>query len=84
MKQVLASLGSSVREVVETLRNAGITGKPRSCSACPIAKYLHANGFPSASVGTRAAYEDVTGQYTVLPYPVRDFINEFDLGDIDL
>jgi len=40
LQAALAKLGNTAEEVYRALKEAGIQGKRKSCSSCPIANYL--------------------------------------------
>ena len=52
IKEALDKLGNTTASVAAKLRELGIKGYSGSSCSCPIAKYLHREGFPGVVVGT--------------------------------
>jgi hypothetical protein len=82
LNDALIALGETPEQVYANLKAKGITGRPNSCSACPIANYLTKVAGTSILVGESVA--DNTHMNTTipivakLPKPVKKFIDAFD------
>ena len=95
IEELLADLGDTPYKVYRTLLKGGYKEdtdwNEGICRTCPVAVYLHRNGYPQYSVGisevwrTRlgladrlyGGYEDIH-----LPKPVEDFVRKFDVGNV--
>ena len=83
--QAIAALGKTPETITKRLRAKGIKGYRRVASACPIANYLKACGFPNVTVATSAGRYTTDRQHDsdesiALPEGVKKWITDFDDG----
>jgi hypothetical protein len=83
LRQMLEALGSTPRQVAQTLTNKGIEltcrNHPRRSQSCPVARYLKEQ-FPDQHgiyVNNQWAFVGMPGE--PLPDPVSNFVAFFDL-----
>lgn len=86
--KLLSVLGETPSEIADTLLVSGFYGRINDLCACPLAKYLRANGVVFHSIDSDGVYgvvetdgedeydDDVIG----VPRAVMDFILDFDYG----
>ncbi len=82
--RLLADLGDTADAVADRLRALGIKGKHRHSYECPVAKLLHANGYPDVEVDNGWTWPDGSTDNAIPevanPAPVGEFIQRFDAG----
>ena len=96
IEELLADLGDTPYKVYRTLLKGGYKAEPECdggiCRTCPVAVYLHRNGYPQCSVGGSEVWRTRLGladrlygclhNRSHLPKPVEDFIRRFDGGNV--
>jgi hypothetical protein len=82
LKRQLASLGGDGDAVARALRDLGIRGKLCDAHHCPVALYLHREGWETVLVNTDSveACQGETGVSVATPNAVESFIRDFDNG----
>lgn len=90
--ELLTALGDDEDLIAQRLLEGGFKAHLHGlskCSACPIARYLRANGYPDQQVGCEDTWDPTIdfdedrgngSYYTLMPEPVIRFIALFDSG----
>ena len=77
----LETLGSTARQVAQTLQQQGLQGYTGSSMMCPLAHYLHRLGYEKARVTQNAVYFDGLTTRVLLPKACCEFVFSFDAGE---
>lgn len=76
----LESLGDTPEKIADTLERLGCQGYAGSAEQCPIATYLHEQGFEDVLIFPNSVSDMKFSHLAPLPAAAADFVGRFDRG----
>lgn len=80
VRERLMALGATTKDIVAKLKAEGVKGQRHSSTCCPIAQYMERFEAGPLVLGQHMTFGSGLRLRVNLPWSVRNFVEDFDLG----